>query len=260
MNGSPVIPLAALQAFLQRSCVPDACDASFRPLDNTPTRLINYGDEKDVCPGERPITVLDTRVHCAVGEILAIVFSVLYESANPYCRLDDLDPNEPTVLLRAHLFGGLGCMPIQAVFDIRQGTVVALPTETVRVDVEAIVIPPAGVAPSDVLCPEPVKVGVGVGYGCGREYAKLTEPVRVAPAAKGRVPIPPYASRFLLLPSGTTTLTVRAVTSGGAGPFPEYTQSGPATAGRAPFPLPNGTRFLEVDGPAEGFIVFGLDI
>lgn len=239
------------------------CVCRTRPLEKSPSYLINHGNEHLVCAGKPPVVIADMKAKCAIGEMIAVAFQTSYRQSPPCTPRE----NEAASLIRAHLEWGLGCASFDAWLDVRHGTVVFVPAETIVVSARMVLQAPVGI--EKPVCPRPVTVAAGFAYGSGaiRDAARLTCPVFIAnsiddPDGVQRVRVPPFASDFTLLPTGTGTLFARAITDGN-GPYTEYTVTGPLT-GPVVFPLANGVRSLEIVrqgvDAVSGSVVFRLDL
>lgn len=233
------------------------------PLEQTPF-LANRGASRCVKFNAQEVTeVLDTKAKCAlIGQMLAVCFGV--ECAIG-CRPAPEGLVAPSLtLVRAYLTWSLGTVDFRAALDVRNGMIINVPADNVRVSAFALAGFPEGTFEDQAWAP-PVNLSVGVGYGAGnvREAARFTEVVSVAAGATQTIQIPPFASGFALVPAGTSTLTAY-VDTGGAGPFPTYTAMSPADT-EAGFPLVNAARCLVIDNSAgltavSGFVIFALDL
>lgn len=230
------------------------------PLQTTPTALINWGKKTLVPIGCKPLEIWKMAAKCSYGTSLALVFGVDIECETDECLPDDL----PQVLLRAVIHWGLGAVQFQATIDLRRGTMLFIPAENVWVDAYAVIVPPLDRALSDLECPPPFLVSVGVAYGCAPRWdaARLTEPVLLAAdGARQRIRIPRFASGFSLVPTNSSTMRARVLT-GGSLNVPTYEASGPITSTQV-FPIVEGARCIEIEavgGPLTGYVLFRLDL
>lgn len=250
-----------------------------RPLTNRPDRN-RGGIVNGIRPNDVVTIVQSTAPDCCEripGETIAVTLNVELsrEDNESECQLED---DCFLAMLRARITWGSGGATFSAECDWLNGTQLCIPTENIRVDCTYL--------PRSLSCLEPecggrrarkapkFDVGALLNYG-GRHHnsnsARFTE-IACVPEAGGstRIPIPPYAISFIVVPVGTASQTVRADVYGfGSACRVRYLVNGPLTnAGQvnveSAFPLFNGARFVEISNQdplavgTSALVIFGL--
>lgn len=243
-----------------------ACCDYRRPLHAAPS-ITNLGNSITVPANWGTlITVADLQAKCTLGEMLAVVVGLECAPDCPVLPPVEGQPVDAIVLPRVYITWSLGGASFTAALDARNGMIVNVPADSVKVQAVVLAFTPDGVDPSDVATPRPIRFSAGFAYGAGniREAARLTQPVFVPAGEIQSIPIPPFASGFALVPLGGSSLTAQVRTDGGMGPFPTYTAIAP-TESVTGFPLMNGARCITIDNTGgsstvQGFVVFALDL
>jgi len=234
-----------------------------RPLTGVAESM--RGNSKTICFGEAMPLVRASRHACQIGEVTGITLDI--EPVHPFEDDDALESTAP--LVRALIEWGIGGVVFkQAIVDFVNGTHIAVGAESICTVTARYDAAPLGPNGCDPCCLPPMTVRAGLFYGCVSRGGTLTEVANVDESdGRCRIPIPPFAVSFTVLPVDGASV---AVDLGFCGPARVRTLIVTPLSNENQhnaldqIPIPNGARFVEVvnlgPGRATAIVMFRIAI
>lgn len=243
--------------------------------DHLPTRPLDgvYPAQKGastvVEPGQQIATSIKLEKRCENPEALGVTFSIAGVgklTANECERISSL-----ILLPRARIWFGIGDARQFVDLDLRTGATLSVLAESLEVLLDYQVrTPPWAVDGCDLSCAPSYRVLTSVGYGGSCRLATFTEVAFVEePGARCRIPIPPFASTFTVLPNQDSSVKIHIRAFSNQYDVRDVIVAPLSNLGQSnrvdQIPIPNGARWIEVENTSEtlaatAFVVFGLGI
>ena len=233
-----------------------------RPLQGLPPAQL--GNSKRICVNEM-VDIISPHNSCQQAEMIGVTLGIEDDEAFKFSN--DPERGGTVALVRAVIQWGIGGINFHAELDFLNGTQLCLLMENcviaARYDAASLD------GHCDPCCLPRQRVSAAVGYGCvgrGSNPARLTEVACVKPGGRCRIPIPPFATSFTVLPIQASRVAVDIVPCGlpmavrdVIRPLSNADQNNTIDQ----IPLFNGARFVDVisrqeEGVAAAYVVFGL--
>ena len=234
-----------------------------RPLTEVAESM--RGHAQTICFGEEMPLVRASRHACQIGEVIGITLDI--EPVHPFD--DDAGLESTAPLVRAVIEWGIGGVVFKEVIvDFVNGTHITIGAEaicTVKARYDAAPLGPNG---CDPCCLPPMIVRAGLFYGCASRGATLTEVANIEePGESCRIPIPPFAVSFTVLPVDGASVAADIGFCGPARvrsvivtPLSNEDQHNALDQ----IPIPNGARYVEIvnrgAGRATAIVMFRIAI